>query len=191
MTLLASLCLLSPSALAASPDTQGGAAVYSSLRASVAVPTGYQGFATSYSAEVGAMFHDGNQLGLRFAWLPNPPDVYGAATPPQAVGPVAVWAYNAHITPTVDLAPSAALGAVFGQSPTTGNNKVLPYVQGGLAMRLRFPLPGGATIGAAPEIGFVPTILAPYMAFSVAYIGAPPAQSSLAYQNPVWGPDSR
>lgn len=41
-------------------------------------------------------------------------------------------------------------------------NKVLPYVQGGLGLRLRIPTANEGAVTLGPEIGFVPTITAPH-----------------------------
>jgi hypothetical protein len=170
LLLMASLALAEDS-----PTSPGKARVFGSTRASVAVPTGYTGVAQSYSAEVGAMFEDGNQLALRFAFVPQPPDVFGPDTPDAALGPVVSWAYNIRVARQFDLYPAACLGAVFGPAPTTKINMVLPYIQGGLGARARFKTASGSEVALGPEIGFVPTILAPYVGFNLGLIGAPPA----------------
>lgn len=170
LSLLASLALAEDS-----PTSPGKARVFGSTRASVAVPTGYTGVAQSYGAEIGAMFEDGNQLALRFAFVPNPPDVFGADTPNAALGPVVSWAYNIRVSRAFDLYPTACLGAVFGPSPATQVNMVLPYIQGGLGARARFTTASGSEVALGPEIGFVPTILAPYIGFNLGLIGAPPS----------------
>ena len=89
-------------------------------------------------AEMGAVFEDGNQLALRFAFVPDPPDVFGSDTPTAALGPVVSWAYNIRVARQFDLFPTACVGAVFGPSPATRLNMVLPYIQGGLGARARF-----------------------------------------------------
>lgn len=167
--------LCAGSAFAADPQpTIGGAQLYGDVRGSLAVPMNYTGTAQSYSAEVGALFRDGNQLGMRFVYVPDPPDVYGDETPKMAFGPVLSWAYSVRVARSFDLYPAIGLGAVFGQSPTTDMNKVLPYVQGGLGLRLRIPTANEGAVTLGPEIGFVPTIMAPYMAFNVGMIGQRP-----------------
>ncbi len=163
--------LLRPAFAADTEQEVGGARVYGSARATVAVPTGYVGLASSYSVEGGAQFKDGNKVGIRLAYVPNPPDVYGDATPNHAAGPVFVWGYVLRVAPRLDFEPTVGVGALFGPNPNTGVNKVLPYIQGGLAMRARLPLASGAAVSIGPEIGFVPTILAPYIALSVGGIG--------------------
>ena len=114
------------------------------------------------------------QLGLRLAYLPYPPEVYGKATPDHALGPVVAWAYNIRVSPNVDITPSVGLGAVFGPAATTGENKVLPYIQAGLGMRGRIPTSNGGAVAIGPEIGLVATILAPYVALNVSLIGPRP-----------------
>lgn len=179
MTLLPTLLLLAHSALATDAAQEpGGARIYGSARGTVAVPTGYKGLASSYSLEVGALFRSGNQLGLRFAYLPYPPDVYGAETPEHAFGPVIAWAYQIRVSPTVDLGPTIGLGAVFGPAPDTGENKVLPYIQAGVGMRARVPLSSGGAFAVGPEIGIVPTILAPYVALNLSLVGPRPTPVS-------------
>lgn len=176
MSLLTTLLLATQLAFATTEKAQepGGARLYGTARGTVAVPTGYVGIAQSYSLEVGALFRSGNQLGLRIAYLPWPPDVYGKATPDHAVGPVVAWAYNIRVSPRVDITPSVGLGAVFGPAANTGENKVLPYIQAGLGMRGRIPTSTGGAVAIGPEIGLVPTILAPYVALNVSMIGARP-----------------
>jgi len=176
MSLLSALYLLASVALAAPAEPQpGGARVYGALRGTLAVPTGYAGLATSYGAEVGALFRDGHQVGLRLAYVPSPPDVYGPrGTPDHAAGPVATWAYNVRVAPRFDIAPTVGVGAMFGPSPETQVNVVLPYIQAGLSMRGRIPTSNGGAVALGPEIGFVPTILAPYVAINVALIGPKP-----------------
>ena len=177
MTLLASLLLLAHTAFAAPEAEQkaGAARLYGTVRANLAVPTGYTGLAQSYSAEVGALFRSGNQLGLRFAYVPYAPNVYGQDTPDHAVGPVVVWAYNFRVSPRLDLYPAVGLGAVFGPSPKTTENMVMPYIQAGLGLRGRIPMSNGGAIAIGPEFGFVPTILAPYAAVNLTMIGPKPA----------------
>lgn len=176
------LCALLPAARAEDPATNqkvGGAKVYASARGTVAVPTGYLGLATSYSIEGGAQFKDGNKVGIRLAYVPNPPDVYGASTPDVAVGPVFVWGYSLRVAPRIDFEPTIGLGALFGADPTNGVNIVLPYIQGGLSIRGRIPTQDGSSITIGPEIGFVPTILAPYIALSVGFLGHPPVAEAI------------
>lgn len=164
------------SALAGSTEEQevGGARVYGGVRAGLAVPTGYKGLATNYSVEVGALTKGGNQLGLRFLWTPNPPDVYGASTPNQAFGPVLAWAYQFHVAPRFDLGPAIAVGAAFGTAPDTGENVILPALSAGISARGHLPIGGGASLAIGPEIGFIPTIVAPLMALNITYIGPRP-----------------
>jgi hypothetical protein len=182
MSLLLSLLLAVRSAAAATAaDTEqatGEARMYATVRGSVAVPTGYKGLAQSYSLEAGALFKDGNQVGLRFAYLPSPPKVYGESTPNTAFGPVFTWAYCVRIAPKMDLTPTVGAGAVFGADPTSGENKVLPYLQVGLGLRGRITNARGGAMAIGPEIGFVPTILAPYVALNLSYIGPKPAHTA-------------
>lgn len=179
MTLLSILALCT--ALAASDEEQqvGGARVYGAARAGVAVPTGYKGLATSYSAEMGAMAKNGNQLGLRFLWTPSPPDVYGDDTPTNAFGPVLAWSYNIRVAPRFEMGPAVAIGAAFGQGATTGENKILPALSAGIHARARIPMGGGNTLAIGPEIGFIPTILAPLIALDITYIGPKPKQGTV------------
>jgi hypothetical protein len=180
MSLLTTLLLLVHTAFAAPEAEQkaGSARLFGTVRANVAVPTGYTGIAQSYSAEVGALFRSGNQLGLRFAYVPYAPNVYGPNTPDHAVGPVVVWAYNIRVSPRLDLYPAVGLGAVFGPSPVNNENKVLPYIQAGLGLRGRIPMSNGGAIAIGPEVGFVPTILAPYAAINLTMIGPKPSPIS-------------
>lgn len=181
------IALLTTLALAAEPTTleppareTAGARVYGTARATVAVPVNYTGIAQSYSVEAGAMFRDGNQFGIRLAYVPYPPDVYGKDTPDHSGGPVLAWAYHVRVAPRVDLTPTVAAGAVFGPSPATGVNKVLPYLQAGVGMRAKVPTPGGGAIAFGPEIGIVPTLLAPYIAGNLTLIGRAPNPDATA-----------
>jgi hypothetical protein len=124
--------------------------------------------------EAGALFKDGNQIGLRIVYLPYPPKVFGESTPEQAFGPVFTWAYCVRVAPKLDLMPSVGLGAAFGAAPDTQENKVLPYLQVGLGIRGRITNPKGGALAIGPEIGLVPTILAPYVALNISYIGPKP-----------------
>lgn len=173
--MLAALALITQLSFAddTAPATLG-ARVYGTGRASVAVPVNYRGVAQSHSAEVGAMFHDGNQFGIRLAYVPYPPNVYGEDTPNHAGGPVLVWAYHVRIAPRVDLTPTVGVGALFGPSPATGENQVLPYLQGGVGLRTKVPTAGGGAIAFGPEVGIVPTLLAPYIAANLTVIGRAP-----------------
>lgn len=167
-------------ALAAGSEEQevGGARVYGGARVGLAVPTGYKGMATSYGVEMGALAKSGNQLGLRFIWTPNPPDVYGDNTPDQAFGPVLAWSYNIRVAPRFELGPAIALGASFGQapegSPQDGENKILPAISAGIGARGLIPMGGGSALAIGPEIGFIPTILAPLIALNITVIGPKP-----------------
>lgn len=177
------LALLTTLALAAEPsptlDSDAGSArVYGTARGTVAVPTGYVGFAQSYSVEAGALFRDHNQVGIRLAYVPYAPEVYGADTPNQAAGPVLTWAYQFPVSPRVDITPSLAAGAVFGPGAESKENKVLPYLQAGLGLRAKIPTAGGGAVALGPEVGFVPTLVAPYVAANVTVIGRAPQPSS-------------
>ncbi len=167
------LALLVTSALAEDAAPQPAARMLTGARASLAVPSGYAGLATSYSAEIGAQFKGGQSLALRLAFVPDPPAVYGAATPNFAMGPVVTWAYHVPVSPTLDISPTVGLGAVFGASPVDQTNVVLPYIQGGLGMRYRIPLPDNSEFYIMPEAGLVPAILAPMVAVNVGIIGKP------------------
>jgi hypothetical protein len=160
-----------------SAEPAGDARVYGTARGTLAVPPGYVGMTTSFSVEVGALF-DHAQVGLRLAYLPYPPKVYGDETPENAIGPVVTYAYNVHVSRRVDIFPTFGLGAVFGPNHLTKENMVLPYLQAGLGIRGLIPLDGGSDRGGAvaigPEIGIVPTILAPYLAVSFSLIGPRP-----------------
>ena len=158
----------------ATPTTQPAARMISAGRASLAVPVGYEGFGTSYSAEIGAQFKSGQSLSLRLAFLPDPTQVYGAATPSFAMGPAVTWAYHVKVAPQLDVSPTVGLGAVFGVSPVDNTNVVLPYLQAGLGMRLRIPMPGDSEFYVMPELGIVPAILAPMIAVNIGVIGKPP-----------------
>ena len=167
------LALFASTALAEESAPEPTARLLTGVRASLAVPAGYAGLATSYSAEVGAQFKNGQSLALRLAFVPDPPDVYQAATPDFAMGPVVTWAYHVRVSSQLDVSPTVSLGAVFGASPVDQTNMVLPYVQGGLGMRYRVPLPNGGDFYIMPEAGIVPTILAPLVAINVGIIGKP------------------
>ncbi len=168
------LAVLTATAFAADTEADAGARIYGSTRGSVAVPAGYPGLATGFSAEVGAQFGGGQSLGLRLAGVPNPPAVLGADTPEFAMGPVIVWAYHIKAAPQLDISPTVGLGAVFGASPVTQNNQVLPYIQGGLGLRYRVPVNTGGEFYIMPEAGIVPAILAPMIGVSVGIIGPKP-----------------
>ena len=181
--MLSALVLLTALATAAEPSSTpasdaGSARVYGTARASVAVPTGYVGLAQSYSVEAGALFTDHNQVGIRLAYVPYPPDVYGSDTPNQAAGPVLTWAYQFPVSPRVDITPALAVGAVFGPGAESQENKVLPYLQAGLGLRAKIPTAGGGAVALGPEVGFVPTLIAPYVAANVTVIGRAPQPSS-------------
>lgn len=167
-------------ALAAEPTETAGARVYGTARATVAVPVNYTGIAQSYSLEAGAMFRDGNQFGLRLAYVPYPPDVYGKDTPDHSGGPVLAWAYHIRVAPRVDMTPTVAAGAVFGPSPASGVNKVLPYLQAGVGLRAKVPTAGGGAVAFGPEVGLVPTLLAPYIAGNLTLIGRAPNPDTTA-----------
>lgn len=160
-------------AAAAFAEEAPAARMIATTRGSVAVPADIRGVAQSFSAEVGAQFKGGQAVALRFALVPDPPDVLGADTPNLAAGPVFVWSYHVKVAPRFDISPSVGLGAVFGTSPASGENQVLPYIQGDVGLRYRVPLDSGAELAIMPSMGVVPTILAPMVALSVGFVGAP------------------
>lgn len=171
------LCLLLLGTALAAPDDEpppGDARVYVAARAAAAVPVGYKGIAQSYGVEIGALTSPGNQIGLRLLWTPWPTEVYGPSTPDQAFGPVLVLAHQFRLAPRFEMVPTLAFGAVFGQDTDTKENVVLPALQIGLGARGRVPLGRDTSLGIGPEIGFIPTLLAPTVALNLSWFGAKP-----------------
>mgnify|MGYP001186635244 CR=1 FL=1 len=162
-------------------------------RSSVAIPSEGIGEVVTLGAGFGVVFEpDKNgsggsehHLGMRLIWVPNPPknplgdeqdlDVK------NAWGPVLDWKILFSPERRISLFTSASLGFVYGVpeveelTPSASGyrdeptNVVLPILEGGVGVQLSTKELGssGMHLYVAPELGFVPGILAPYAALTV------------------------
>ncbi len=134
--------------------------------------------------ENGWMANWGHNLGMRFIWVPTPPENPLASRHPdidQAWGPVGDWQAFSRPRSRVSFFTNASVGYVYGVPNREGKkdimaryqekarNVILPIVEGGVGIRIlsrRFN-GGHARAFIAPEIGLVPGAEAPYAALSV------------------------
>ena len=126
-----------------------------------------------------------HHLGMRVIWVPNPPENplgdEQSHDVDNAWGPVIDWKMLLSPQRRVSLFTSASLGFVYGVpevdaltpsemgADTELSNVVLPILEGGVGVQLSTRELGrsGMRLYVAPELGFVPGILAPYAALSI------------------------
>ncbi len=121
---------------------------------------------TAYSPAVslGARWDSGIQLGMRVVILPFPPEVYGEDTPELAIGPVVDFTYNFAAGQQFEFYPTVSLGVAIGKSPRDGTNQIMPQFATGFGAHYLVASGEDNQIYIGPEFGFVPLVLAPYMA---------------------------
>ena len=171
--------------------------LYIITKTSLAVPADADHDVLSAGAGFGVVFNSkpdagddewmsewGHHLGMRFIWVPEPPENPLASRHPdidQAWGPVVDWQAFSSPRSRVSFFTNVSVGYVYGVPNDAGKkdimaryqekarNVILPIVEGGFGIRLLSRrLSGGNTRAfVAPEIGMVPGAEAPYAALSV------------------------
>lgn len=141
-------------------------------RGAASFPLNYQGIGSSFVLELGANFQDGNQLALRVAAIPDPPEVYGEKeTPDFVAGPVVAYAYNIPLSARVDIPVGGGVGLLLGQTEDQ-YNKMMGYFLLETGLRMRVPVGEKSQLYFTPTMGFVPLVIAPTVGFSVGMLGA-------------------
>lgn len=168
------LALASTLVTLATPTAHAEGHFYAGARFGAAYPEGYVRTAYSPAIALGGKWDSGIELGLRFVALPNPPEVLGSNTPDFAVGPLLDFAYDFRVGKHLELYPTVSAGFAIGKGDEDGTNQILPEFQTGFGahylVALNKSLDDAGSVGNkayfGPEIGVVPAVLAPYMAFS-------------------------
>jgi hypothetical protein len=165
---LSSLALAAPPATARLPDTWANrASFFIGARGGVAVPPGAVGLAPNAGIEIGVAVPTGFGFGVRALWMNNPPGLPLFSLKPAEYGFGALADFRYYIE-TVDpliIYPTLSLGFLAGPERISQQNAVLPLINPGVGVKVKF----GNLYGAF-EFG-VSGFTIPFVVFAIGYDG--------------------